>query len=248
MLRLLLLTLPSAPKITPLDAGNNRGGAELKPPVRADLRSEGVRVLKQGGPTKADLLILDLGHGQLVVKDFARKKWWVRLAGRLQVARECRAYRWLGPMPCLPRLAGRVDAHALAIEWIDADELAVSPHRVERGVEFLERLREVVRRLHGTGLVHLDLRGRENVLVDRRGTIFVLDLASAIWFRPGGLAHKLFFPSFSMADEAALLKWKRLLEVGPYSEAEQAFLKRFRMWRAMWPFNRKGTNRRKRRG
>jgi hypothetical protein len=248
MLRLLLLSPPSAPKITPLDARNNRSGAALRPPVRRDLRSEAVRVLKQGGPTKADLLLVDLGQGQLVVKDFARKKWWVRLAGRLQIARECRAYRWLGPMRCLPRLAGRVDAHALAIEWIRAGELAVSPHRVEHGREFLERLREVVRRLHGAGLAHLDLRGRENVLVDDDGRIFVLDLASAIWFRPGSLAHRLLFSRLAAVDEAALLKWKRLLEAGPYSEAEQAFLDRFRIWRALWPFNRKGTTRRMRRG
>jgi len=230
------------PTITPTEPGHHRPGAPPPPPTREALRQ--ARRLQGGRPAKADLWIVDSAHGPLVVKDFAAKPWWSRIAGRLQIARECRAYRWLGPQPFLPRLAGRVDAHALAIEWIEAVELARSPLREERGAELLERLREVVRRLHRAGLAHLDLRGRENVLVDRTGRIFVVDLASAIWLRPGGLAHRLLFAALALADDAALLKWKRLLEVGPYTDEEHRFLERFRRWRMLWPFNRKGAARR----
>jgi hypothetical protein len=97
--------------------------------------------------------------------------------------------------------------------------------------------------MHEAGLAHLDLRGRDNVLVDPEGKVYILDLASAVWFRPGGAAHRLFFETFAVTDRAALLKWKRLLEVGPYTEEELAFLERFRFWRSLWPFNRKGLGR-----
>ena len=89
-------------------------------PRREELEGTRVVWLKQGGPTKADLSIVDLGKGSTVVKDFGNKAAWVRLIGRIQIARECRAYDWLGPMPGLPRLWGRIDAHALALEKIDA--------------------------------------------------------------------------------------------------------------------------------
>ena len=198
-----------------------------------------VGLLKHGDKTKADLRIVDLGEGRIVVKDFADKAWWVRLIGRFQIARECRAYRWLGPLPGLPRFLGRIDAHALALEWIDGQQLAVAPDRREGGEGRLDRLREIVERLHRTGLTHLDLRGRENVMLDPEGRIYILDLASAIWFRPGGLPHRLFSRWFELTDEAALLKWKRMLSAGPYTEEEEDFLRRYRFWRSLWLLNRK---------
>ena len=87
---------------------HNRMVTTLRIPTRADLEGGDVRTLQSGGRTKADLLVVDLGHGPLVVKDFRHKPTWVRWIGRLQIARECKAYRWLGPMPGLPRFAGRV--------------------------------------------------------------------------------------------------------------------------------------------
>jgi hypothetical protein len=196
-----------------------------------------VRWLKRAGPTKADLLIVDLGEGPLVVKDFGRKAAWVRLIGRLQISRECRAYRWLGPMQGLPRLVGRIDEHALALERIEGDELAFVPRRRETGAATHAKLRGIVERMHDAGLVHLDLRGKDNVLMGPDGQLFILDLAGAVWFRPGGWAHRLLFRLFQTTDKAALLKWKRILGAGPFTEEEESFLRRYRFWRALWIFN-----------
>ncbi|HKQ62756.1 MAG TPA: hypothetical protein VJS92_15805 [Candidatus Polarisedimenticolaceae bacterium] len=196
------------------------------------------RVLKRGEAYKADLLLVDLDHGPTVVKDFHHKRTWVRLAGRLQVARECRAYRWLGTLSGVPRFYGRIDAHALAFEHLAGRPLGTAPDRAQGGSEKLRRLREVIDRLHARGLVHWDLRARENVLVDATGTIYVLDFASAMWLRPGGLAHRLLFGWMRRIDESAYLKWKQLLGAGPYTPEEQAFLRRFHAWRPLWPFRR----------
>jgi hypothetical protein len=225
--------------LTPDDPSDNRSAAVRRAARRDELDASQLRVLQRGGPTKADLRLVDLGAGPMVVKDFAGKAAWVRLLGRLQIARECRAYRWLGPVPGLPRFLGRVDAHALAVEWIEGEQLARDPRRLREGAQLLAGLREVVERLHRAGLVHLDLRGRENVLVTPDGRVVILDLASAIWFRPGGLPQRLFARWFALTDEAALLKWKGLLGAGPYSDAERAFLRRYGFWRSLWIFNRK---------
>jgi serine/threonine protein kinase len=198
-----------------------------------------MRWLKRGGPTKADLKIVDLGQGALVIKDFSVKAAWVRWIGRLQIARECRAYRWLSGMPGIPRFAGRVDAHALAMEWIEGELLAFLPERRAGGSVTHGKLSEVVERMHDAGLVHLDLRGKDNVVLTPDGRVYVLDLAAAVWFRPGGWPHRLFFRRFVMTDIAALLKWKRILGSEPYTEDEQAFLRRYGFWRALWIFNRK---------
>ena len=85
--------------------------------------------------------------------------------------------------------------------------------------------------------MHLDLRGRDNVLLGADDRIYILDLAAAVWFRPDGWPRRLFGRWFELTDRAALLKWKRLLDAGPYTDDEEAFLRRYRFWRALWIFN-----------
>lgn len=234
------------PKITSDPRVNNRGKAALRVPTRGDLSR--AAMLKRGEKNKADLLLLDLGGGPMVVKDFAAKAWWVRLLGRLQIWREHRAYRHLGGLPGVPGLIGRIDAHALAIEKVEGRQLGKVADRREDGTAKLARLRTVVERIHGVGLAHLDLRARENVLVTPEGAIFVVDFASAVRFRPGGLAHRLLFPWFERVDRSALLKWKVILEAGPLTGRERTFLKRHRFWRALWIFNPRGRGRGSRAG
>jgi len=246
MLRLQPLTHPASPNIPSGKTRNNSNAPGPLLPERAQLDAHEVGTIKKGGPSKADLRLVDLGQGPLVIKDFARKSRWVRWIGGVQISRECRAYDWLGPLPGLARLVGRVDRHALALEFIEGEELARSPRRLEQGPYYLERLRGIVETMHARGLAHLDLRGRENVMLDRDGEIHVLDLAAAVWFRPGSLPHRLFFGWFKLADEAALLKFKRLLGAGEYTEREQAFLRRFRFFRSLWIFNRKPSTPRNR--
>lgn len=233
------MTHASPTTISSGDAAANAAG----PPTRESFEGAPRRWLKRGGPTKADVSAVDLGQGEIVIKDFADKAWWVRCMGRLQIARECRAYRRLQGMSWLPRWIGRVDAHAFALERIEGVELAFQPDRRERGVETHARLIEIVHEMHRAGVVHLDLRGKENVLIGSTGQLYVFDLASAVCFRPGGVLDRLAGNWLRMTDEAALLKWKRILGALPYSEEEQAFLDRYRFWRRLWIFNRKGRGR-----
>jgi serine/threonine protein kinase len=202
-----------------------------------------VDVLKRGGPTKADVVILEAGAGPMVVKDFGGKAGWVRAAGRLQIARECAAYRWLGPMPGVPVLVGRVDAHALALEKVEGDQLADVRERPGVARPALARLRAHIDAIHAKGLAHLDLRGRENVLLRPDGEVVLVDFAGAVWLRPGGLLHRWLFPWMAWTDEAAYLKWKEMLTPGELTAEEGRFLRRFRRLRALWVFNPKRRRR-----
>jgi hypothetical protein len=202
--------------------------------TRADLAAPGVRPLQLGEPDKADLLLVPTPDGTVVVKDFAAKAWWVRWIGRLQIAREVRAYRALVSIPGIPRLVGQIDGLAVAIERIEGDPLGRAGDRARDGSEKLEQLRAILDRIHARGVAHWDLRARDNLLLNRAGRVFVLDFASAVRLRPGGLAHRLFFRFCRLIDESAYLKWKRLLDAGPYSAQEQRFVDRYRGLRTLW--------------
>ena len=94
-------------------------------PSRQELAESVVSVLRTGRRGNADLYIVDLGDGPLVVKDFASKSWLVRLLGRQQIVHECRAYKWLEGVEGIPRFIGRIDRYALAIERVDATQLTL---------------------------------------------------------------------------------------------------------------------------
>lgn len=233
------LTAPTPQNIPKSESALNVRPAPSRIPRRDEVRSHVTRVLKAGGPSKADLLVVDVGRGAVVVKDFAAKPWWARLLGRLQVARECRAYRRLDGAPGIPAFVGRVDAHALAVEMVEGEQLAFAESRFRDGERHVARLVTLVERLHAAGVYHQDLRGRENVLLRADGQPVLLDLAGAVCLRPGGVAHRRLGPILAMADRSALLKWKALLTPGRFTPEEEEFLRRFRFWRSLWIFNRK---------
>jgi len=171
------------------------------------------------------------------VKDFASRSAWVRAVGRLQVRREVAAYRWLEGVSGVPALVGRIDALALAIERIEGERLAFAALGPEDGPRHIARLRTILDEIHARGVIHNDLRGRENVLLRRDGDLAIVDFAAAIRLRPGGIMHRLFFRRLVLADEAAFLKWKGMIVPGSYTSADEAFLRRFEKWRSLWPFN-----------
>lgn len=215
----------------------------VRPPGRDALSR--ATVLKTAGPTKADLLTLELPGGAVVVKDYAGKPWWARAWGRWQIARECRAYAFAGAQPFLPRLLGRVDPLALALERVPGQQLADVHARFPDKGALLSPLRAAIDALHARGIAHLDLRGRENVMVTPEGRIVLLDLGGAVWMRPRGVLHRLLFPLLATADEAAWIKWKEMLAPGQLDARERAFERRFRRLRTLWVFNLKGAWKRK---
>lgn len=198
----------------------------------------GVReVLVSGMGAKADVLVVDVAGGSVIVKDFAGRGLWARRIGQLQIRRELAAYRWLEGVPGIPALVGRIDSFALAIERIDGERLAFAALKPGDGPRIVEELRAILDAIHARGVIHNDLRGRENVLLRRGGGLAVVDFAGAVRLRPGGLAHRFLFRRLATADEAAFLKWKGMIVPGSYTRQDEAFLRRFERWRGLWPFN-----------
>lgn len=76
---------------------------------------------------------------------------------------------------------------------------------------FVDRLAGAIADMHARGVAHLDLRHRTNVLVDDAGEPVLIDFASAICFRPGGLGARLVLPLLAAVDRGALRKWRERL-------------------------------------
>jgi len=167
--------------------------------------------LQQGAGRKPDVLLVELPDGPAVVKDFGARAPWLRVTlGRWLIARELRAYRALAGHPNVPRLLGRIDAYAFAVEHRPGRRLS-RQRAAELAPDFLAQLETAVRRLHERGVVHLDLRHRSNVLVDASGAPVLIDFASAICLAPTRGPQHWLLRVLARIDEAALAKWRAKL-------------------------------------
>jgi hypothetical protein len=179
--------------------------------TRANLLEHTLVCLERGGRLSPDVWLVDSDAGRVVVKDFAARGRCVRATlGPWFVRHECHVYQRLRSHPAVPRLRGRIDALAFAVEHRGGVRISrrqpwtFSP-------EFGRRLEASVRELHALGVVHLDLRHRSNVRAGLDGAPVLIDFASAVSFRPGGLAARLVLPLLGLADRWAVRKWRRRL-------------------------------------
>jgi len=181
------------------------------PPTRPQIDAADKQYLTQGAPFKADVFVIDVESGPMVVKDFAQRAWWRRLIGRLEVSRECRAYTYLGPMPFFPVFFGCVDGVALAVEKIDGVALARAPDRATNRGDYLAQIRAALDRLAELGFLHLDARNNKNLLLTPEGRVVFIDLAGSFWIPPGRFGHRLLRRLCALYYEANVIKWETLL-------------------------------------
>lgn len=210
-------------------------------PSRRELEARRTGYIVRGSWTKADLWTTVLPDGRdAVVKDFAAKNGLVRLWGRLQIAREVKFLRLLADLREVPRLFGRLDAVGLVMERLRGEPFYLRHPGPEWRGDLLA-LRAALDAIQARGVVHNDLRGRENVWLREGGGIVVIDWAGALRLRPGTLRHRLLFGPLSAIDDSAYLKWKEMLDPESLTDADREQKRRFRRWRRLWPFNRKGV-------
>jgi hypothetical protein len=192
---------------------------------RENLEQRAQRELRTANPHRPRLLLVEMRDARAVVKDYRPCGWLLReVFGPKLLGREEAIYRVLEGCPGVPRVVGRVDRQALAVEYIEgrnAGEYAdgtLPP-------EFFTRLREVVDAIHARGVVHCDLKNRQNVVVAEGYHPYIVDFSTAFTRRGRfGLLRRAAYQRFLLDDEKAVVKAK--LQMGKLwdpAEAEFAF-------------------------
>ena len=212
---------------------------EPEAPSAEQLRSLPSTPLIDARWIKADIHRIEWNGHPLVVKSFLRKVWPIRLIGLPQVAREARAYRALAGVEHIPELRGTPDRLTLVIDFVEGKRLTHVRKQPGSNRPYVEQLGRLVKAMHSRGVAHLDLRGRDNILVDPGGVLRLIDFAASYTSTPGSLGHRFLFPVLRSIDRSAFLKWKRLLTPDDLTDVEKRKLKRYDRWRRLWPFNRK---------
>jgi tRNA A-37 threonylcarbamoyl transferase component Bud32 len=198
-----------------------------------------VRVLRTGGPFKADITRVTLDGVPAVLKDFSAKPWAARLLGRRQVAREWRALERLRGVPGVPACHGAIHGGlALLLERMEGERITRFCQEHPEGIaSMFARLERLVASLHERGVVHNDLRKRDNILVTPDGTPCVIDFNASFCLRPDrGIGRRL-LGVLRRVDEGAILKWKARLAPALLSAVEARRHRVMSRLRRLWFFN-----------
>ncbi|HKY32622.1 MAG TPA: RIO1 family regulatory kinase/ATPase [Candidatus Polarisedimenticolia bacterium] len=207
--------------------------------TRAHLPAVTAGYVKKGAWNKADVLLVELAEGSFAVKDYAAKSAPVRWAGALQLGRERRAYGRLAGVPGIPSYHGALDRYAIVLQYVGGIRLPKYHHRHARVPRVAERLRALLDAVHARGVIHGDLRSRDNFLVTSTGELYLIDFSSAAVFDLDRWPGRVLFPRFKRAEDRALLKWKVALVPEELTPEELASHRRFKRLRRLWPLNRK---------
>ncbi len=198
----------------------------LTPITRAALDQLEKRDLITASSHKADLYIIEVEGKSVVVKDFSTKPLLTRLIGRIQIRHECRAYLQVGRTPGVPKFFGRIDRYALAIEFIDGEELIASDRLFSNRRQNISGLRKTFDEFLAKGFLHLDARGRHNILIRENGEIVVVDLAGSTWIDPQGFMYRMLRPCILRFYAGVLLKWRKLVTESRFHLDERTTLSR----------------------
>lgn len=150
-----------------------------------------------------------------------------QLIGQWLVNRELQAYRQLSGIAGIPKLIGRVNTYAFAIEFIkDAKPL---DHFSEMPAEFFDKLRAIYDQLHRRGLAYVDANKRSNVLVTRQGNPVLIDfqISALAPTRPKPIdkIEKAVAKYFMQKDIYHLLKHKRRMCKTGLSDVDKSAFK-----------------------
>lgn len=174
------------------------------------------------------------GSGEVILKDCATVPAWSRPLARWLMRREARMLGRLHGLEGFPPLRARIDRDsyavgALAGQALDREHVEADP----RGLA--DQLRQRVEAMHARGVYHLDLRQRQNLLVDEEGTLNVVDFGAAL--APWGPARWIFGALLASVDRAAALKYLARYAPQELTEEEARRFLRGLFWRRLWIFS-----------
>ena len=198
---------------------------------RAALEAAPRELLSRGSRFKPAVHRVTTADGTVcVVKDVREVPGWSRPLARWLMGRERRILRALEGVEGVPQLLAEVDRHAFALAVLPGEPLTPAAFEAHPSTLAAD-LRRITQAMHARGVYHLDLRQRQNLLVDGEH-LAVVDFGAA--WKPRVWSAWLLAPIFGWVDRQAVLKYvaRHAPQDLGYEEARSVL--RFLRWRRLW--------------
>jgi RIO-like serine/threonine protein kinase len=172
-----------------------------QPFTREEFASKEWPLIYKGQWANAVLSKYNDGSVDWVVKDFGPRSWLIKnTLGRRFQRRELKTLQKLSGIAGIPERVFALDSMALCYVFKPGKTLrSLYPDVGSLDRDYFLKLEEVVKEMHSRGMVHLDLRNGENVLVTDDGAPFLLDFQSSLSLRCVPRCFRAFLRSVDMS-------------------------------------------------
>ena len=145
--------------------------------------------------------------GNLVVKKAHTSKH-LGFLWRYMLRREDRVYALLRGIPGVPRSFGMLDDELLVLEHISGPSLRAHETSLHDRERFFDELLKTLQAMHAAGVVHGDLKRKDNIIVGPGERPYLIDFGVA-WLRSrSALLNRLWFEPGKQMDYNAWIKLK----------------------------------------
>ena len=186
---------------------------------------------------QGEVYLYDGPNGFRIIKEALGTGIQYRL-GRKMLQREFEAYKRLQDVPGIPRCFGLLDERFLVLEYVEGKGLREPDNDlVERETYFAELLK-IIKQMHDVGVVHNDLKRKDNVLVTKNCEPVLLDFGLS--YLRHGEQETLLFRLLKRLDYNSWIKLKYANKVEMISDADFPYYKptfleqSYRTWRKFW--------------
>ncbi len=193
----------------------------LLPWVEQSLR-DGRHHLSRG--YQGNVLLYDDGRQRIVIKT-PHGRGLMRYLHTRMLRHENRVYQRLGKLDFLPPHYGLIANRYLAIGYVPSQTMRQC--RPPGNSDFYDRLFQAIAQMHQRGIAHMDLKRKENLLVDDNQHPVIIDFGAAVIHKPG--LHPLNHFWYGIArrfDYNAWIKHKYMGRLDQISEQDRPYYQR----------------------
>ena len=212
------------------------GRSREQPPAwsREDYRSRERHLLSRGSRLKPAVWRVEGPAGPVAVFDCAELPRASRRLARWLLRRERLALERLEGVAGVPQMVARIDRDAFAISWLEGQPLdrgtfQRDPHGLAG------QLRSILAGIHARRVYHLDLRQRQNLLVDGAGRLSCVAFGASLAL--GSFGDALLGRLLAWIDRQAALKYLARYAPEELSLEEARAVLRGLKWRKLWFFS-----------
>lgn len=177
----------------------------------SELRSHATRTFREGGGSRPDVLLIEIGGQQAVLKDQGgADALFATLIGPILNWRECKALRKLSAVACIPDLLAVPSRRAFLMTYHESEQITRLVNNTPDWPQFFTELSASIEEIHRAGVAHNDLRNPTNTLVTSNGKPILVDLVACFCRgRSWNIINRWLFNKFSQVDLSAITKIKR---------------------------------------
>lgn len=175
------------------------------------LRSHAVDCYRQGGGSRPDVLVIEIGGQRAVLKDHNKMdRLFALLVGPLLVWREAKALRRLQAVSGVPKLLAIPDRRAILMDSIEARQIVSLDDDTIDWPVYFDDLRRLIDAMHAAGVAHGDLRSPTNALIDQNGQAATVDFVASLHRgHAANILNRYLFNKLCLVDLSAITKLKK---------------------------------------